>query len=314
MKRNILKVTSVLLAISLLMIWGEVAIRGYNYFKHRDISLVKPAEKKLYPLVSDKYAGWLPSPNFVWNGYKVDAGGKKYPVNIHTDKNGFRTFGNTEIKNKSKVLFLGDSFTHALEVSNDKTYYGILKNSLPIEVFAFGGGGYGTLQEYLILNGWVDDIQPDLVIIQFCSNDFINNSYELELRSKRNNNGLRRPYYTQDGILFKIPKRFATVRTIANEYSQLLYFIVHRIDKIYARYANTVESIIKENPSYPLYQEAVATTDALFKRIKARMPETTIVCAFSVDSGKPFYEDFAKISEKNGINFIDGIPQALRSA
>ena len=54
----------------------------------------------------------------------MDADGKPYAVNIQTDSAGYRTFGNPHTDSRKKVLFLGDSFTHAMHVSNDKTYHG----------------------------------------------------------------------------------------------------------------------------------------------------------------------------------------------
>ena len=133
----------------------------------------------------------------------MDAGGNRYLIEYKTNKDGFRLFGNLKNNKKRKVMFVGDSFTHAVQVSNNKTYYGILGDALPIEVFAYGGGGYGTLQEFMIINKWLDVVKPDMVILQYCSNDFINNHFELELRSNRNNNGMRRPYLTnRDKIVY----------------------------------------------------------------------------------------------------------------
>ena len=35
-----------------------------------------------------------------------------------------------------------------------------------------GGGGYGTLQQYLLLKKYFNKINPDIIIHQFCENDF----------------------------------------------------------------------------------------------------------------------------------------------
>ena len=199
-------------------------------------------------MVLDKELGWLPGANYVFNGEKVDASGQTYSVTFQTDNRGFRLFGNHREANKKKVLFIGDSFTHAVEVSNDKTYYGILKDTLPIEVFAFGGGGYGTLQEYMILEKYLDDVKPDAIVLQLSSNDFINNHYELEARSARNNNGMRRPYLTKNGeIIYKLPKSFSIIRDIAYNHLRFFNFIFSRIDRLnFVLSANSVEDIIKK--------------------------------------------------------------------
>ena len=47
-----------------------------------------------------------------------------------------------------------------------------------INFFVYGGGGYGSLQEYMIWDDYIDEIDPDIVIWQFCINDYWNNSYD----------------------------------------------------------------------------------------------------------------------------------------
>jgi len=216
MKNYFLGAISFLFVMSLLIMSGEIAFRVYHYIKYAG------NQSSGKSIVLNDELGWMPAPNYVFTGEKVDAGGKKYSVKITTTKDGFRIFGNTQEQNKAKVLFLGDSFTNAVDVSDSKTYYGILKDTLPVEVFAFGGGGYGTLQEYMILEKYVDEIRPDILVLQFCSNDFINNDYELELRSRRNNNGMRRPYLTENGVTYRLPKKFPVIRDLVNKYSQFL--------------------------------------------------------------------------------------------
>ena len=46
-----------------------------------------------------------------------------------------------------------------------------------------GGGGYGTLQQYLLIKKNLDKIKPDIFIHQFCENDFENNSKVIEKNS-----------------------------------------------------------------------------------------------------------------------------------
>ena len=96
---------------------------------------------------------------------------------------------------KPRVFVIGDSFTQATAASDQQTYYAVLQRLLDVEVFAYGGGGYGSLQEFMILDRYLDLIKPSLILWQFCTNDFINNSPELETGSVINNNGIVRPYW-----------------------------------------------------------------------------------------------------------------------
>src|SRR5205085_1716107 len=52
---------------------------------------------------------------------------------------------------KPKILFVGDSFTDGLGVPPDAMYFRVAAKLLGIEAFAYGGKGYGTLQELLVL-------------------------------------------------------------------------------------------------------------------------------------------------------------------
>ena len=70
-----------------------------------------------------------------------------------------------------------------------------------------GRCGYGSLQEFMILGRYLDEISPDIVLWQFCSNDFINNYHELESVSFSNNNQMTRPYYKNSDIEWLFPKK-----------------------------------------------------------------------------------------------------------
>jgi hypothetical protein len=310
MKKVFLGCITIILLTTLTIIGGEVAFRIYHYFKNRGNPNI------VGTLTLDDKFGWRPAENFIYHGQKSDAGGQKYSVDIQTNRFGFRVFGNAQGEKKRKVLFIGDSFTHAIEVSNNKTYYSLLKDSFPIEVFAFGCGGYGTLQEFMVLDKYVDIIKPDIVVLQYHRNDFINNHYELELRSRRHNNGMQRPYLTLDGqIVNALPKPFSQIRNTINKHSRFIYFIISRIDMINARFKHSVEDIIEEKGlKFRYFRESVDITEKLIKMITARTPADTTIYAFSADDISPYYDEFKRISKENGIHFIEGVPQAIEKA
>ena len=86
---------------------------------------------------------------------KYNSDGTTYYAKISQDGHGFRMFGNVS-SGKPRVFVIGDSFTQATDVSDDKTYYAIVKRLLNVEVFAYGGGGYGSLQECMILDKYIE--------------------------------------------------------------------------------------------------------------------------------------------------------------
>ena len=308
-RKVINNVILVILSISLPFICGEIIFRIILYVKYNTSALAVSIDDKL---------GWRPTGNIVRYREALDAGGKKYTVKYSTNKDGFRVFGNQKTESSKKVLFIGDSFTLAKDVSNNKTYYGILKNSLPIEVFAYGGGGYGTLQEYMIIDEYIDQIRPDSIVLQFSSNDFINNHYELEKRSFINNNCMRRPYMTKEGrIVHLLPKGFRIIREIAYKHLYFTHFLISRIDRLYSTHMqqNSVEQLIyKQAEKLPQFADAVMITDLIVKKIKSRVPIYTKIYSFEVSGEEPYYREIKNISRRNEIEFIDGIPQAIKTA
>ncbi|KOR29803.1 hypothetical protein TI03_01365 [Achromatium sp. WMS1] len=96
-----------------------------------------------------------------------------------------------------KILFLGDSFTHAHEVSTGRAYYDVFEENVKDEysVYAAGVSGFGNVQEYIALVSVFPEIKPDIVVWQLCGNDIINNVYELEKASLYDNNQRLRPYF-----------------------------------------------------------------------------------------------------------------------
>ncbi len=100
------------------------------------------------------------------------------------------------IEGEQTVLFLGDSYTHAHEVSSGQAYYDVFETMAggDVSVFSVGVGGYGTLQEFMALEIAYDQIKPDVVIWQLSGNDVENNVFEYEKTSLANNNQRPRPY------------------------------------------------------------------------------------------------------------------------
>jgi lysophospholipase L1-like esterase len=315
MRNFALGILSILIAVVILAAGAEVALRVY----HLLAGYVGP-QKVMGVITLDEELGWLPTANYAFSGELVDGEGNPYDVHIQTDSAGYRLFGDPLTTRRKKVLFIGDSFTQAMHVSDDKTYPALLAEALDIEVFSFGVEGYGTLQEYMLLERIIDDVNPDVVVLQFCPNDFINNSYDLELRAIENNNRLRRPYFTEDGITYRTPSSHQAIREFAANYSKFLYWILSRIDMLRASpaaaaSAESSETLIeKEGMAYPYFQRAVHVTELLLKKIRMRVPDAVPVYLFSTHHGEPYYEQIERIADSAGVIFIDGPPQAVTAA
>lgn len=88
-----------------------------------------------------------------------------------------------------RIAVLGDSFSEAMHVPMEQTFWSLLEhrlqecNAFPgkkVEVINFGVSGYGTAQELMTLRQRVWDYSPDLVVLAFTTyNDIYDNSRAL---------------------------------------------------------------------------------------------------------------------------------------
>jgi hypothetical protein len=270
-----------------------------------------------WPLVLDDTLGWRARAGFqdLREVTETTSKGVKYPIKRSQKEYGFRMFGDLR-STRPKVLVIGDSFTQALQVSDDDTYYASLKDALGVEVFAYGAGGYGTLQEYMILDQYVDMIKPTLILWQFCANDFINNDPALETASLVNNNGWRRPYWVDGHIVYVLPKAWsASFRIFAQRHSRFLHFLLSRWDRLLAIYpVQTVEvQIEREGLAHQGFQHAVQVTSELMGKVRSRVGGIPIV-AFSSSGGEPYDSAFKAISFPNDVVFLQDIAEAVEAA
>jgi hypothetical protein len=312
LKAVILNVLTSFVTLLLLLLVGEGVLRGYYFFKQRTM----PGFVKSFEL--DDTLGWCSMPDLDVTTTALDAAGRPYPLRVTTNAWGFRLFGDTTRRDRPRLLVIGDSFTQAVEVSDDKTYFSYLRDSLGAEVFAYGCGGFGTLQEYLVLDRYLDRIQPDAVLLQHCSNDFINNDYALERASLGNNNAMRRPYLLPDGrIELRFPKNGLTgLRHFANAHSRLLYFVFSRLDRAAARYGtkNVEKEIEAGGPDQPRLRESIRVTDALLKKFKARLPAGVPLVLVPVTGTQPYYDAYLGLARRNHLPVVPGIDSTVRAA
>jgi hypothetical protein len=94
-----------------------------------------------------------------------------------------------------RVAVLGDSYSEAMQVDVKDAFWSVLgdkltqcayRPSMRIEVINFGVSGFGTAQEYLMLETVAMRYRPDLVLLQFMNgNDVDDNSIALSAQKMR---------------------------------------------------------------------------------------------------------------------------------
>jgi GDSL-like lipase/acylhydrolase family protein len=217
--------------------------------------------------IADTPYGWIRPENHMYVHIVENETGKFREVTTRYFKNSFKRWGDINTHNP-KLFILGDSFTEMNWVSNGEEWYSYLERHFSkLELFVFGVGGYGSLQEYMVLDDYIDIIHPDLILLQFCSNDYHNNIYELELWDYPNSNNAARPYLEEDRIVYRLAAPYAELR----QYS----FIADRLLKEYDRFMWRRE---QQNRAAAKHRKAEQETEPdVAKRLKLLREKATYV-------------------------------------
>lgn len=297
--------------ILLSLIWGigEITTRAFY----------RPPSPYLKTAILDDELGWKPTANFSLSRTIIDSKGNHYTSEYRSTRDGFREFGDLHSDNY-KVFFLGDSYTQGVEVSNEDLFYNLIADSLPIEVFAFGQACYGNLQEYLILDKYLDEIQPDLVILQVCENDFIDNSYELEWEALYGL-GIRRPYLTPTGEIESfLPVPYWENVVSQSRFLRLIGLNMRILNHELREKRGVKDTTIAEykistyKKEYKLYKEAVDITRDIFQLFQTRLQNKADFFIFSSFVFPPQVLDQAEICTELGIPFYDQIGATIMNA
>jgi lysophospholipase L1-like esterase len=273
---------------------------------------------RLSSIVLDEALGWRSTPNYRFRGTRSNSDGSAYPVSVSFDPDGFRTSGDPASA-RFKILAIGDSYTQAVEVSDGRGYYDLLREALGAEVFAYGAGGYATLQELMILDRYVDRIRPDLVLWQFCPNDFVDNVPDLEAASLYSNNGLRRPYLVDGWVEYISPKPDPlSARTFAQWHSRLASWALARWDLLQPQLAGETargveHAVAGEGADHPGFARSVRVTAELVGRAKRRVGPVPMV-AFSCQGTQRYRDALEGITREWRVYFAGTVGEAVDRA
>lgn len=101
---------------------------------------------------------------------------------------------------RPRLLFLGDSFVWGFDVEASERFTDKLQGNHPEwNVFNLGVSGYGTDQEYLLLQRYFDRLRPQVVFLVFCTEtDPFDNSWNSRY------GGYFKPYYLVEGSRLRL--------------------------------------------------------------------------------------------------------------
>ena len=138
--------------------------------------------RKFYPQIMESDQMFEYDPNLGWRFISNKKGAIVYTDAashwIETNSLGFRDNSPPLDKdNYKKILVMGDSFVSNISVNDNEVFTEVMERQLNnTAVLNFGVNGYGQVQEYLLLKIWLDEINPDLIILMiYIRNDFNDN-------------------------------------------------------------------------------------------------------------------------------------------
>ncbi len=261
-----------------------------------DVLIFSPVHMKYPCYVPDDLLGWAPKHDFAREFVQRDSAGKTYKAFFALDHNGFREYGDPAAK-RIKILFLGDSYTGDPNAGNQEIYFSVVKSTLhnkynlDVEIFAAGGGGYGTLQQYLFIKEYIPKIKPDVFVLQFCDNDFENNYWEWEKYSIVRNQKYFRPYYSieSDSIFY--------ADTFTARYYRIFYknsFLFRGFEAILRRlqykYYNGYSKLTAQE-NYQFLRTSYPVTKKLLQLLRNEFGKETSLFAFFPPPYDPPFEN-----------------------
>ncbi len=193
----------------------------------------------------DPVLGWRLRADFSLERREADYTGRET-----TNSLGFRTpeIALDAAPGVRRIVILGDSHSEGYTVGDDETLARLLERDLGpnLEVISLGVGGYSTDQELLSYVEVGRRFRPDLVVLQFCSNDIAFNVADHYWRGNK-------PRFVRYGELLMLrgvpvpdSKSSGLVPDVLSEHSALFAFLEGQLRQVAIRRAVEEETDIDE--------------------------------------------------------------------
>lgn len=262
-------------------------------------------------LRDDPALGWAPRESYRNAHGQNTHGGSQYVVRFSQNSSGMRVCD--ALEGRKTMLVVGDSYTEAWEASDDREYYCVAARELGVNAQAVGAGGYGTLQERMVLDRLLAATRPDLVVLQICFNDFINNDYDLEKASWQNNHFTIRPYWRSGRVELLIPTHFSLWFEEGRRHSRVMSDLYNGFVNRSAATAHSVEEDIEAGQSQRGFGIAVGETQEIFGQIAALTKGTKLI-GMAVDLKEPYLTSFRRIFREQNIPLVEEPAMAVSAA
>ncbi len=254
---------------------AEIGIR----FIYKDSLDVKKDERNLIYRY-DSILGWFPIENS-----KKSHKGSRF-IDVEHNSRGFRDDEHL-VSTSPRIVFLGDSFVWGYDVDKSERFTEKLNTALPHwSIYNLGVSGYGTDQEYLLLQQHYNFYKPNIVFLIFC----IDNDEGDNTRNKRHG-GYYKPYFLING-------KDLELRGTPVPKSENYFFVNHDvlaqsilarlIVKAYFRFTNPPYLEV-ENPTYEIISNIYEfSKNKGFRFIVGLQEETPELELFLTDKKIPY--------------------------
>lgn len=223
---------------------------------------------------NDRYLGWIGKP-----GMRVRYRRPEFDTLVQHDADGWRQAQPPRPTNpRHRVLVLGDSFTWGWGVAQGELFTDRLQARLPPDVAVYNRGltGFGTAQEYLLLQRELAATRYHTVVLMFFINDLDDNI-----------NGMKggRPYFElADGQLLArnqpVLARIGKLERFCKDHSRAYVFIEFQLEMLRRRLADRANDEIRyaelgtvdfhDLPGYPVTARLIAAMHDLARQHGAR--------------------------------------------
>lgn len=247
-----------------------------------------------------------------------DSPGNVRTVKVEYFKHGFKRWGDVNTR-KKKMLILGDSFTEMFWVSNGEEWYSYLEKEFgDMEFFVFGKGGFGSLQEYMILDDFIDEIRPQSILIEFCNNDLSDNLYDWDRANYARGKRITRPYFERGKIIYRKPEPFPELRKFSAIADRALTFYDNFIyekslpEFLLSKKMSAFPRIPVEDQKFfepKIFKKAAVVTQDIYSMIRARAGDTLPIYLMYASEKNPFLE---QLCARNHLIKIPGVTAEFR--
>ncbi len=275
---------------------------GYRTYK-----LIRPSRSTAF--VFDNTLGWKPKP-----GKHISLRAKFGPRNsdeawaegvesfFMMDENGFRR-RDFDQKAGPVIFLLGDSVTEAQYAGIGGTYFDRVSQEFPCRMHVFGSTGYGTLQQTLVLERYISEIRPNIVLLQLCQNDLYDNDPDFASQKLSWVPWRPCPYIDDDGTIALRSISYKGPWQLLLNHSHALRYLIFRFKLVEWRSPFDYQDS-------PYFASAVERTGRILKRFRNSCGDDTAVLAFAT-GGEAEEAVFRKLCHEAGITYLEGISGAL---